>query len=99
MLTEANNNKYTPRFDLIISKIDSLREAIIISNESIDDECEGESKRLIFRLRAKWAEKGEKSNKYFFNLIKHNKAKTIVTKMSVGQKNLSQAGQYQSKHS
>ena len=45
-----------------------------------------ETDKLIFRSKVKWTEEGEKSNKYFFNLIKHNQAKTVIRKLKVNGK-------------
>lgn len=39
------------------------------------------SRNLAFRARAKWYKKGEKSNKYFLNMIKHRSAQTFIEKI------------------
>ncbi len=49
----------------IIQRIDSIKESIDIAKSDIETLKNEEAERLIFRSRAKWAEKGEKSNKYF----------------------------------
>jgi len=59
-------------------KIASINEAIEMAEESISDIKEEESKRLIFRSRAKWAEEGEKSTKYFLNLLKDRQKKLQI---------------------
>lgn len=40
-----------------------------------------ESDRIILNSRAKWAEEGEKSNKYFLNLEAKQKSKTVISKL------------------
>lgn len=61
----------------------------ILSNEirrltvEVNTLRELESKDLIARSRAKWAEEGEKSNKYFLNLIKIRKSKSRINKIMV----------------
>ena len=39
------------------------------------------SRNLAFRARAKWYEEGEKSNKYFLNMIKRRSAQTSIDKI------------------
>ena len=58
-----------------------------VITDNIKDIREEETDKLIFRSRANWVEKGEKSNKYFLNLIKHNQAKTIIKQIKVGLQN------------
>ena len=41
------------------------------------------TKGLILRSKAEWYEKGEKSNKYFYNLEKSNKSKTHVRSLII----------------
>jgi len=64
-----------------IKELDSLKEAIDLVKSSISDLKDDESRRLIFRSRAKWAEKGEKSNKYFLNLIKERQKAMVIRKI------------------
>ena len=78
----AKANRTTDVTD-IIKNIDNLKTAIEVAKESIDDLKNEESERLIFRSRAKWVEKGEKSNKYFLNLIKLNQRRSEIKKISV----------------
>ncbi len=63
-------------------EIEALKEAIKISEFSTKDIRDEESKRLIFRSRAKWSELGEKSNKYFLNLIKDRQRKMQIRKIT-----------------
>jgi hypothetical protein len=51
-----------------MKRIDSLKETILITKESIADLRHKESQKLIFRSREKRVEEGEKSTKYFLNL-------------------------------
>ncbi len=64
-----------------LREIDSLKDSIDMVRDSISDLKEEESQRLIFRSRAKWAEKGEKSNKYFLNLIKERQKAMVIRKI------------------
>jgi len=61
--------------------IESLKEAIFISEESTKDLRDEQARKLIFRARAKWSEKGEKSNKYFLNLVKERQRKMQIRKI------------------
>ena len=70
----------------LLREIDSFKEAINISEELISEIKETESKKMIFRSRTKWAEEGEKSSKYFLNLIKSNQNKTIISNINVNNK-------------
>ena len=63
-------------------RIDTLKEALDIAKLNIEDIKEEESQRLIFRSKAKWAEKGEKSNKYFLNLLKDRQRKMQIRKIT-----------------
>jgi exonuclease III len=64
-----------------LKTVDRLKEAIEQIEIENQDLKEQHSKRLIFRSRAKWAEEGEKSNKYFLNLLKHRQSKMIIRKL------------------
>jgi len=64
-----------------LALIDRLRESIYLAESDIEDLKNEESERLIFRSRAKWAEKGEKSNKYFLNLLKVRQKAMIIRKI------------------
>jgi hypothetical protein len=55
--------------------IDYYKEALNIAELKLNTLKNNESKNLIFRSRAKWAEQGEKSNKYFLNLLKERQKK------------------------
>ncbi len=52
-----------------------------MAEESVSNIKEEESKRLIFRARAKWAEEGEKSTKYFLNLLKDRQKRLQIRKI------------------
>ena len=62
-------------------EISNLKEGIEIASEPINKLKDEESKRLIFRSRAKWAEEGEKSNKYFLNLVKERQKRMQIRKI------------------
>ncbi len=61
--------------------IDRLKESINIIQEDLDKIKDEESDKLIFRSKARWAEKGEKSNKYFLNLLKARQKAMIIRKI------------------
>jgi len=61
--------------------LDSIKDAIEIAESEIKDLKDQEAKRLIFKSRAKWAEEGEKSNKYFLNLLKERQKKMQIRKI------------------
>jgi len=67
--------------DKTLDKIKVINEALEMAEESISDIKEEESKRLIFRSRAKWSEEGEKSTKYFLNLLKDRQKKLQIRKI------------------
>jgi len=48
-------------------------------NHEVSTLLEEQSKRLAQRARVQWIEKGEKSNKYFMNLIKSNQQRQMFT--------------------
>lgn len=78
---EANIDSNRSNCEKIKAEIEALREAILISEESNKDLKDEESRKLIFRSRAKWSEKGEKSNKYFLNLVKERQRKMQIRKI------------------
>jgi exonuclease III len=61
--------------------VDRITEAINMIKPQLEISKDEEAKRLIFRSRAKWAEQGERSTKYFLNLIKERQAKMIIRKI------------------
>ncbi len=67
-----------PRFK---NEVEKLKQAIEIAEEVAAPEKLEESKRLIFRSKVKWAEEGEKSTKYFLNLVKERQKKMIIRKI------------------
>jgi hypothetical protein len=65
----------------LTKNIDKLAVSIDIAKEPLESLKKEESERLIFRSRAKWSEDGEKSTKYFFNLIKERQARMTIRKI------------------
>ena len=65
-----------------MKRIDNIKEAILITEESIADLRNKEAQKLIFRSRAKWVEEGEKSTKYFLNLLKDRQKKMLIRKIT-----------------
>jgi len=55
-----------------------LRLEIKRCTEAVDKQREIEARNLIYFSRAKWAEDGEKSSKYFLNLIKSKTADSFI---------------------
>ena len=84
-LENANSHNKLELTNNLVKRIDSIKEAILVAEDLITDIRDTETKKMIFRSRTKWAEEGEKSNKYFLNLIKVNQAKTIISNIKVGQ--------------
>ena len=83
MLIAANaSNCNDAHFNDMLKRIDSIKEAIIIAEEGIADLKNKESQRLIFRSKAKWTEEGEKSTKYFLNLLKDRQSKMLIRKIT-----------------
>ena len=81
-LVTLNTKKITnEKFNETLKKIDNIKEAIIIAEEGISDLKNKEAQRLIFRSKAKWVEEGEKSTKYFLNLLKDRQKKMIIRKI------------------
>jgi len=71
----------TLKEDILID-IENIKEAIKISEYSTKDLKDEEARKLIFRSRAKWSELGEKSNKYFLNLVKERQRKMQIRKIT-----------------
>ena len=86
LVTAENVKSDSARFKDTIAQIDKLREALEITEEIARPEKEAFTKNLIFRSKAKWAEEGEKSNKYFFNLLKDRQAKMRIRKITANGK-------------
>jgi len=83
LLIEASDNKNMDKnlFQGKLDAIDKIKEAIEITNQELDSIKQKHANRLIFRSRVKWAEEGEKSTKYFLNLIKERQAKLQIRKI------------------
>ncbi len=78
LLIEAGNDLNTSPYKKGIEKVKEAIEIVEVENNYLKEEL---SKKLIFRSRAKWAEEGEKSNKYFLNLLKERQAKMVIRKI------------------
>jgi len=64
-----------------LDRVNSLKQAIELAEAPINELKEIETKRLIFRSKAKWSEEGEKSTKYFLNLLKDRQKKMQIRKI------------------
>jgi len=82
LVTLNTKNTTTEKFNETLKKIDNIKEAVIIAEESISDLRNKEAQRLIFRSKAKWVEEGEKSTKYFLNLLNDRQKKMIIRKIT-----------------
>ena len=82
LISENANNRNDDHFYETLKRIDSIKEAIIIAEDGIAELKNKESQRLIFRSKAKWAEEGEKSTKYFLNLLKDRQSKMLIRKIT-----------------
>jgi hypothetical protein len=80
-LVTHSMKKCVNHLDSCFKKIDYLKEAIMLAELDLEPYKEEESRKLIFRSKAKWAEKGEKSNKYFLNLLKERQRRMQIRKI------------------
>ena len=80
-LLDKAQEKYLGKYDKIIEEADKLKEALVIAEQELIEIKNEDAKRLIFRSRAKWAEEGEKSNKYFLNLLKERQKAMLIRKI------------------
>jgi hypothetical protein len=76
----AANNKQGDVNELI-NEIDKIKEAIDMLECMIEPCKDRLTKKLIFRSRVKWAEEGEKSNKYFLNTLKERQKRLQIRKI------------------
>jgi exonuclease III/uncharacterized protein YlzI (FlbEa/FlbD family) len=75
LLLDSNLNYENLNLNLINDSITSLENELEPYNLAY-------SRNLAFRARAKWYEEGEKSNKYFLNMIKRRSAQTSIEKIT-----------------
>jgi hypothetical protein len=80
-LIEANNENNESKLKKLFKEIDNIKESIEIIEQMLDPIKEKHTKSLIFRAKAKWAEDGEKSTKYFMNLLKDRQRKLQIRKI------------------
>ncbi len=72
--------------ELLVGGAESHRSLILIKEimrceKEVDMFRESFAKKLILKSRAQWAEEGEKSTKYFLNLIKYRSAATYIDRI------------------
>jgi hypothetical protein len=60
---------------------DSTARSITLLQNKINESLEAQAKYLAQRARIQWLEKGERNNKYFLNMIKHNERKQRIDSM------------------
>jgi exonuclease III len=75
LLIDVQNTNNEDVINNLIKDIDEITIAINIAEAEIIPIREAETDKLIFRSRAKWAEEGKKSTKYFMNLLKQRQKK------------------------
>jgi hypothetical protein len=80
LLVKANGDRNADIKELL-NEIDNIKESIDIANIELEDIKKKQAERLIFRSKVKWAEEGEKSTKYFLNLIKERQSKLQIRKL------------------
>jgi exonuclease III len=62
-------------------KLNEISESITSLENELEPYNLSYSRSLAFKARAKWYEEGEKSNKYFLNMIKRRSAQTSIEKI------------------
>ena len=70
-------------------EIPGIDESINELQESLDNNLKRKSEILAEKARCRWFCEGEKSNKYFLNLLKRKKKETLITELSNGPKTAS----------
>ena len=58
-----------------------LKKEITRCEKEVDVFRDAYAKKIILKSRAQWAEEGEKSTKYFLNLVKYRSAATYIHKI------------------
>jgi exonuclease III len=81
VLSDITNESADFEIENLKKQADRLKDALEIASAPLQKLKDEESKKLIFRSRAKWAEEGEKSNKYFMNLLKARQKKMLIRKI------------------
>jgi len=65
-----------------LTSIEAIDQSISFFEGEINKLWEAKSKELAMKARIKWFNEGEKSNKYFLNIIKKRQAETNIEKLS-----------------
>jgi exonuclease III len=73
--------KFLLDIDLNSGNLNLINDSIASLENELEPYNLAYSKNLAFRARAKWYEEGEKSNKYFLNMIKRRSAQTSIEKI------------------
>ena len=63
--------------------ISTLEEDQVIVRDQLEKTQDLISEKLLFRSKCEYVEKGEKSNKYFLNLINRNQKRSCITKIDI----------------
>ena len=81
ILIQLQNATSAEDFERIKNTADNITSAIDITKAELEPLKKKEAERLIFRSRAQWTEEGEKSSRYFLNLIKDRQNKMLIRKI------------------
>ena len=60
----------------------NIDEAILFFEGQLHNKWESKSKNLAMKAKVKWFNEGEKSNKYFLNIIKKRQSETLLTNLN-----------------
>ena len=72
-----------------LALLNDIETTIMQFENSLDKEWERKSKSLALKAKVKWFNEGEKSNKYFLNIIKKRQSETLLTNLNWGERNAS----------
>ena len=61
-----------------------IEEAISELQQEIDSQLNKKAEAIAMKAKCKWFDEGEKSNKYFLNLLKRRKSETVLSELSNG---------------
>jgi len=80
-LIQLQNTSNAEDYEIIKNIADNITSAIELTKVELEPLKKKEAERLIFRSRAQWTEEGEKSSRYFLNLIKDRQNKMLIRKI------------------
>ena len=71
------------KIKILEKSLDMNLEEYLTTKQNMEKFYDKLAEGSIVRSKTQWYEEGEKSTKYFFNLEKHNKAKSCIRKLSI----------------